>query len=92
MGPQLEDGEDVANSRFPGLDFPQATIPIRVASANEIEKLVCLTDITPSQLAQRAQDPERITWANNEPFAGATARPNPILKEGWVSYPWGQSR
>lgn len=68
---------------------PAEDIPTTVVAAQEIERLVTLTDTTAgSLLLERAADPQRSTWALNECLNGHENSLNPILVHGWASYPW----
>lgn len=52
-----------------------------------------LTDIAPSSLLlERAADPQRSTWALNECLNGHDVDRNPVLDQGWASYPWAKAR
>ncbi|MGA5042369.1 hypothetical protein ACPCA8_35905 [Streptomyces capoamus] len=83
----------VANANLPHLNLPTADIPTTVVAAHEVERLVTLTDTTPSSLLlDRAADPERSTWALNECLNGHENSLNPILVQGWASYPWASGR
>ncbi|MFJ8509753.1 hypothetical protein [Streptomyces avermitilis] len=73
--------------------LPVPDIPTTVVGAQEIERLVTLTDITPSSLLlERAADPQRSTWALNECLTGHEGGRNPVLDQGWASYPWATAR
>ncbi|SOE07841.1 hypothetical protein [Streptomyces sp. Ag109_G2-15] len=64
-----------------------------VVGAQEIERLVTLTDITPSSLLlERAANPQRSTWALNECLTGHEGGRNPVLDQGWASSPWATAR
>lgn len=83
----------VPNAALPHLDLPTPNIPLALTSVQEIERLVTITDITPSALLlARAADPERSTWALNECLTGHSSRSNPVLDQGWASYPWAAER
>ena len=65
------------------MNLPAADIPTTVVGAQEIERLVPLTDTTPSSLLlERAADPDA-------PPEGAR---NPVLDQGRASYPWATAR
>ncbi|MFE1246810.1 hypothetical protein [Streptomyces sp. NPDC058735] len=52
-----------------------------------------LTDTTPSSLLlERTADPQRSTWALNECLNGHENSLNPVLVQGWASYPWASGR
>jgi hypothetical protein len=54
---------------------------------------VMLTDTMPSSLLlERAADPQRSTWALNECLNGHESARNPVLDQGWASYPWAADR
>jgi hypothetical protein len=83
----------VANANLPHVDLPTTDIPTTVVAAQEVERLVTLTDTTPSSLLlERAADPQRSTWALNECLTGHKSARNPILDQGWASYPWSTGR
>ncbi|MER6374914.1 hypothetical protein ABT255_42650 [Streptomyces mirabilis] len=83
----------IANANLPHVDLPVPDIPTTVVGAQEIERLVTLTDITPSSLLlERAADPQRSTWALNECLTGHEGGRNPVLDQGWASYPWATAR
>lgn len=75
------------------MDLPVPDIPTTVVGAQEIERLVTLTDITPSSLLlEQAADLQRSTWALNECLNGHEGARNPVLEQGWASYPWATAR
>ncbi|MEV5931915.1 hypothetical protein AB0L56_03860 [Streptomyces sp. NPDC052079] len=83
----------VANANLPHLGLPIADIPTTVVAAHEVERLVTLTDTTPSTLLlERAADPQRSTWALNECLNGHEGDRNPVLDQGWTSYPRATGR
>ncbi|MBZ3904374.1 hypothetical protein [Streptomyces griseiscabiei] len=83
----------VANANLPHVDLPTSNIPTTVVAAQEVERLVTLTDTTPNcLLLERAADPQRSTWALNECLTGHKGARNPILDQGWASYPWSTGR
>ncbi|MDO0916752.1 hypothetical protein QQM39_39860 [Streptomyces sp. DT2A-34] len=83
----------IANANLPHVDLPAADIPTAVVRAQEIERLVTLTDTTPSSLLlERATDPQRSTWALNECLTGHESDRNPVLDQGWAAYPWATTR
>lgn len=83
----------IANATLPHPGLPKPAIPTTVASAQEIERLASLTDTPPSDLLlARASDPQRSTWALNECLTGHECGRNPILDQGWASYPWATAR
>ncbi|MFE3476265.1 hypothetical protein ACFXOI_32415 [Streptomyces bacillaris] len=83
----------VANANLPHVDLPVPDIPTTVVGAQEIERLVTLTDTTPSSLLlERAADPQRSTWALNECLTGHECARNLVLDQGWASYPWATAR
>ncbi|WP_369225452.1 hypothetical protein AB5J52_31770 [Streptomyces sp. R39] len=83
----------IANANLPHVDLPVPDIPTTVVGAQELERLVTLTDITPSSLLlERAADPQRSTWALNECLNGHENSLNPILVQGWASYPWASGQ
>lgn len=83
----------VANANLPHLNLPTAGIPTTVVAAHEVERLVTLTDTTPSSLLlDRAAGLGRSTWALNECLNGHENSLNPILVQGWASYPWASGR
>jgi hypothetical protein len=83
----------VANANLPHVDLPTADIPTTVVGAQEIERLVTLTDTTPSSLLlERAADPQRSTWALNEYLNGHECDRNPVLDQGWAAYPSSTAR
>ncbi|MEU9410965.1 hypothetical protein AB0E08_35460 [Streptomyces sp. NPDC048281] len=83
----------VANANLPHLDLPTADISTTVVAAHEVERLVTLTDTAPSSLLlERAADPQRSTWALNECLNGHENSLNPVLVQGWASYPWASGR
>ncbi|MFE5088369.1 hypothetical protein [Streptomyces mirabilis] len=83
----------IANANLPHVDLPVPDIPTTVVGAQEIERLVTLTDITPSSLLlERAADPQRSSWALNECLTGHEGGRNPVLDQGWASYPWATAR
>ncbi|WP_149182617.1 hypothetical protein [Streptomyces sp. TRM49041] len=83
----------VANANLPHLGLPTVDVPTTVVAAHEVERLVTLTDTTPSSLLlERAADPQRSTWALNECLNGHENSLNPVLVQGWASYPWASGR
>ncbi|MQY40562.1 hypothetical protein SRB17_85950 [Streptomyces sp. RB17] len=83
----------IANANLPHVDLPAADIPTTVVGAQEIERLVTLTDTTPSALLlERAADPLRSIWALNECLNGHEGDRNPVLDQGWAAYPWATAR
>lgn len=83
----------IANANLPHVDPPAADIPTTVVGAQVIERLVTLTDTTPSSLLlKRAADPQRSTRALNECLTGHESDRNPVLDQGWATYPWATAR
>lgn len=69
--------------------FPNASTTVRIASAADLEMLVVLDDEPVSKfLIDLAADPERSTWGLLGALRGHKRRRNPILDQGWASYPW----
>ena len=59
-----------------------------MADAAEIENLVTITDTPPGQLLlDRAADEVRSTWSLDTALHGHARDRNPVLDEGWNSYP-----
>lgn len=80
----------VANAPFSLL--PEARTRVTIADAAEIELLVTITDMPPGQiLLDRAADDVRSTWALDTALNGHARGRNPILDEGWNSYPWASA-
>jgi hypothetical protein len=73
--------------------MPAADIPTTVVAAHEVERLVTLTGTTlNSLLLEHAADPQRSTCALDECLNGHENSLNPILVQGWASYPWASGR
>ena len=82
----------IANSSDHRQLMPATTVPMTVISATEVETLVTLDVPSVSRfLIDLAADVERSTWAVSTVMAKLPQRPNPILDQGWESYPWSSS-
>ncbi|MCX4743934.1 NERD domain-containing protein [Kitasatospora sp. NBC_01287] len=82
----------IANAPFPAPGLPTTALPVTVASAQEIEYLVMLTDTSASTLLlARAADPEQSTWSLDAVLAHHSADRNPILDDVWNSYLWSSA-
>ncbi|WP_282204273.1 hypothetical protein [Kitasatospora fiedleri] len=82
----------IANAPVPVPGLPDAALPVTVASAQEIENLVTLTDTTVSALLlARAADREHSTWSLDAVLAQHSTDRNPILDEVWASYHWSEA-
>ncbi len=69
--------------------FPNTMTTVRIASAADVEMLVVLEDEPVSKfLNDLAADPERSTWGLLAALRDHKGRRNPILDQGWASYPW----
>ena len=76
----------MANAQFDPL--PATRTPVTAADAAEIENLVTITDTPPGQLLlDRAADEVRSTWSLDTALHGHARDRNPVLDEGWNSYP-----
>ncbi|MFC8454794.1 hypothetical protein [Kitasatospora sp. NPDC057223] len=82
----------IVNAPLPMPNLTKPPIFTTVASASELEQLVCFTEDSPSKLLlERAADPQRSTWDLNAAFANRECAPNPVLEEAWSILPWTQA-
>ncbi|MFI8419943.1 hypothetical protein [Streptomyces sp. NPDC085479] len=82
----------IANAPFQRARQPSAAVPVSVCSAGDLENLVTITGVPIGRLlVDRAKDPQRSTYALREAFSGHERTRNPVLDEGWSSYPWRRS-
>lgn len=82
----------IVNAPFQRAQQPSTAVPVSVCSAGDLENMVTITDAPIGRLLiERASDPQRSTYGLNEAFAGHTRTRNPVLDEGWNSYPWRRS-
>jgi len=82
----------LANAPFLHDLLPATRTPVTVADAAEIESLVTIADMPPSQLLlELAADTERSTWSLGTSLHGHARSRNPILDEAWNSYPWASA-
>ncbi|WP_326847367.1 nuclease-related domain-containing protein [Streptomyces kaniharaensis] len=83
----------IANAPFPTPGLPSTALPVTVASAQEIEHLVMLTDTSASALLlARAADPQESTWSLDAVLARHSVDRNPVLDDVWNSYHWSEKR
>jgi hypothetical protein len=68
--------------------LPDSAIPVYVASAEELERLVTVISTTASRLLLDHHAREDAGWHLRESFAGHTFDLNPIVEQAWNRYPW----
>jgi hypothetical protein len=81
------------NNPWTAAAFPTSDIPYLVASINEVENLVSITDESAATLLrEHLADPEHVGWSLGSALVGHQYTENPILRQGWDSYPWSEDQ